>query len=110
MTQTEFEKRVAEALNDTGFEVSRRDVQDIMDVIAKELELALNEEARASKRNGTTTAPAVVVRGLGRWRLADRKARMGRNPQTGEKIKIKASRKLAVRATAPMAEALKAKR
>src|SRR3954462_8412901 len=40
---------------------------------------------KETKKNGV-----VVIPGLGRLVKAERKARMGRNPQTGEPIKIKA--------------------
>ena len=40
---------------------------------------------------------AFVVPGIGKLVLANRKARMGRNPQTGEPIKIPAKRVVKVR-------------
>ena len=43
-----------------------------------------------------------VIPNLGRAVKAHRKARMGRNPQTGEPVKIKASKKLAFRQSAVM--------
>ena len=39
----------------------------------------------------------VPLKGLGKFKVVKRKARMGRNPATGEAIKIKASRKVAFR-------------
>ncbi|HMC34511.1 MAG TPA: HU family DNA-binding protein, partial [Myxococcales bacterium] len=42
---------------------------------------------RAVKKDGRFTYP-----GFGTWTIRSRKARRGRNPQTGEEIKIKASR------------------
>ena len=47
-----------------------------------------------------------VVPGIGKLVLANRKARMGRNPQTGEAIKIKASKKIAFRAAKELKEAV----
>ena len=47
-----------------------------------------------------------VVPGIGKLVLANRKARMGRNPQTGEPVKIKASKKLAFRQSAVMKAAV----
>jgi DNA-binding protein HU-beta len=44
---------------------------------------------------GTTNAGAEVnLAGFGRFKIADRAARSGRNPATGETIEIPASRKL----------------
>lgn len=51
-------------------------------------------------------ADVVVVRALGRWTIADRPARMGRNPATGETIKIKASKKLKIAAPKAMRDGL----
>jgi DNA-binding protein HU-beta len=44
---------------------------------------------------------------LGTVMIRHRKARMGRNPQTGEPVKIKASKRLAFRQSAMMREAVK---
>ena len=44
--------------------------------------------------------------GLGKLVVVNRKARMGRNPQTGEAIKIKASKKVAFRAAKELKEAV----
>ena len=41
----------------------------------------------------------VKITGLGILQVRNRAARMGRNPATGEAIKIKASKKVAFRAT-----------
>jgi|SRR5215469_16835498 len=49
------------------------------------LELLAETAVRETKKNGL-----FIIPGLGRLVKADRKARMGRNPQTGEPIKIKA--------------------
>jgi DNA-binding protein HU-beta len=48
---------------------------------------------KEAKRNG-----AFVLPGIGKVRLVNRKARMGRNPQTGEPIKIAAKRVVRLRA------------
>jgi nucleoid DNA-binding protein len=44
---------------------------------------------------------------IGMLLVRARKARMGRNPQTGEPVKIKASKKLAFRQSATMRDAMK---
>lgn len=48
----------------------------------------------------------VRVTGLGIFQVRKRLARMGRNPATGEQIKIKASKKLAFRAAKEVKEAI----
>jgi DNA-binding protein HU-beta len=48
----------------------------------------------------------VRVTGLGIFQVRKRPARMGRNPLTGETIKIKASKKLAFRAAKEVKEAI----
>ncbi len=57
----------------------------------KQIEEVLDETlalaAREAKRNGEFVLP-----GFGKLVLANRKARIGRNPQTGEPIKIPAKR------------------
>ena len=47
-----------------------------------------------------------TITGFGTFGTRDRKARMGRNPQTGEAIKIKASKKVAFRAAKDLKEAV----
>ena len=49
------------------------------------LELLAETAVKETKKNGEFTVP-----GIGKLVKAERKARMGRNPQTGEAIKIKA--------------------
>ena len=48
----------------------------------------------------------IRVNGLGIIQVRKRKARMGRNPATGEAIKIKASKKVAFRAAKDLKEAI----
>ena len=64
-------------------EITRKDVQRI---IAEMVELAYKEA-----KNGFT------IPGLGKLVLTKRKARMGRNPATGEAIKIPAKKALKFR-------------
>ena len=49
------------------------------------LELLADTAVKETKKNGEFTIP-----GVGKLVKAERKARLGRNPQTGETIKIKA--------------------
>ena len=48
----------------------------------------------------------IRIGGLGILQVRKRAARMGRNPATGEPIKIKASKKVAFRATKELKEAI----
>jgi len=66
-------------------------------------------EAKAMVEGYTDVVKAYVMKGakvkigdIGMIMIRHRKARMGRNPQTGEPVKIKASKKLAFRQSAVM--------
>ena len=48
----------------------------------------------------------IRIAGLGILQVRKRPARMGRNPATGEQIKIKASKKVAFRAAKELKEAV----
>ena len=73
--------------------LTKKQVAEFMDELHT---LAVKE----AKKNG------FIVPGFGKLVLANRKARMGRNPQTGEPIKIKASKKVAFRAAKELKEAV----
>ncbi|MHB8302151.1 MAG: HU family DNA-binding protein [Acidobacteriaceae bacterium] len=73
MTKTQLVRHMAEKL-----ELTNKQVVAFLDLQA---ETAVKE---------TKKAGVFVIPGLGRLVKAERKARMGRNPQTGESIKIKA--------------------
>jgi DNA-binding protein HU-beta len=73
LTKTQIIRQMAEEL-----ELSNKQVAAFLDLLA---ETAVKE----TKKSGVFTIP-----GLGKLVKAERKARMGRNPQTGEAIKIKA--------------------
>ena len=73
MTKTQLVRHMAES-----HEVSNKTAAAFLESLA---EVAIKE----TKKNGV-----FVVPGLGRLVKAHRKARMGRNPQTGEPIQIKA--------------------
>ncbi len=65
--------------------------------LTKKQVVGLMEEIQAlavkeAKKNG-----AFVIPGVGKVVLSNRKARMGRNPQTGEPIKIAAKRVVRIR-------------
>ncbi len=70
-------------------------------------------EAKAMVEGYTDVVKAYVMKGakvkigdIGMIMIRQRKARMGRNPQTGEPVKIKASKKLAFRQSAVMKQAV----
>jgi DNA-binding protein HU-beta len=73
MTKTQFVRLLAEEI-----EVTNKQAAAFLENLA---ELAVTQ----AKKNGVFVLP-----GLGRLKKVQRKARMGRNPQTGEPIKIKA--------------------
>ena len=56
---------------------------------------------KEAKKNG-----AFVLSGIGKVVLSNRKARMGRNPQTGEPIKIAAKRVVRIRAAKVLKDAV----
>jgi DNA-binding protein HU-beta len=61
-----------------NLDITKKDVNNFLDTLN---DLAYKE----TKKNGAFTLP-----GMGKLVLVKRKARMGRNPATGEEIKIKA--------------------
>jgi DNA-binding protein HU-beta len=73
MTKTALVRHMAEKL-ETNNKTAAAFLQNLADVAIKE-----------TKKNGVFVLP-----GLGRLKKSNRKARMGRNPQTGEPIKIPA--------------------
>ena len=73
LTKTALVRQLAEKL-----ELTNKQTAGFLDLLA---ETAVKE----TKKNGEFTIP-----GLGKLVKAERKARIGRNPQTGEAIKIKA--------------------
>ena len=73
ITKTALVRQMAEKL-----EVNSKQVTTFFDLLS---ETAVKE----TKKNGEFTIP-----GIGKLVKAERKARLGRNPQTGETIKIKA--------------------
>jgi DNA-binding protein HU-beta len=75
LTKTQLVRQMAEKL-----ELTNKQVGGFFDLLT---ETAVKE----TKKNGV-----FVIPGLGRLVKAERKARMGRNPQTGEPIKIPAKR------------------
>ena len=61
-------------------DISKATASDEIDIIFQTITDALNNDEK------------VDIKGFGSFNISDRKARKGRNPQTGEEIDIKASR------------------
>ncbi len=77
MTKAELIDHLAKG---TGGEISKRAVGELVDNLFTAMGKTLKKEKRFS------------YPGFGTWEVRKRKARKGRNPQTGEVIKIKASK------------------
>ena len=89
-------------------------------VTTKHLAYELAEQHQLSKKQGLEMMEEFVgmitkhlkkgervkIAGLGVLQVRHRAARMGRNPATGEPIQIKASKKVAFRATKELKEAI----
>ena len=67
-------------------EVTKRLVTNLLDEVFDNMALTIKKERRFS------------YPGFGTWIVRNRKARKGRNPQTGEVIRIKASKTVGFRA------------
>ncbi len=89
MTQTQLITELAEAVA-----ISKKQAKAFLD--------KLNEVAmRETKKNGL-----FVLAGLGRLVRQERKARIGRNPATGEKIKIAAKKVVKFRVAKALKDAI----
>ncbi len=77
MTKAQLIEKVAKALKS---DLSKKQIGDIIDY-------GFDEMAKAIKKDKRFSYP-----GFGTFNVKKRKARKGRNPQTGEAIKIKASK------------------
>jgi DNA-binding protein HU-beta len=85
----------------------------LMQLFADQNELP-KSQAKALVESYLDIVKAHVLKGvkvklgdIGMLMIRHRKARIGRNPQTGEPVKIKASKKLAFRQSATMREAVR---
>ncbi len=89
-------------------------------VTTRHLAAALSEQHQLTKKQGLEMMQGLIemitahlkkgervkIAGLGILQVRNRAARMGRNPATGEAIQIKASKKVAFRATKELKEAV----
>lgn len=71
---------------------------ELVDAVAKDAGLTKADAARALDSLVVTVTKTlkkgdeVAITGFGKWSVAKRGARTGRNPQTGEAVKIRASK------------------
>ena len=86
-------KHLAAELTD-GRDMSKKDAEGILNAIVGLVVKHLKKGER------------IRLVGLGIFQVRKRPARMGRNPATGEQIKIKASKKLAFRAAKEVKDAI----
>jgi len=75
-------------------ELTKRLVGEIVDGVFESMSVTLKKEKR------------FAYPGFGTWSVRTRKARKGRNPQTGEVIKIKASKTVGFRPAKALKEVL----
>lgn len=104
MTQAQFVEALNANLEAKGWEgLSKKEVKELTETVGETMLQLLKKKPPAGKN------AVAVIPGLGRFTLAKRKARMGRNPATGEAIKIKASKKVRVTIQKPLRDALGSK-
>lgn len=71
---------------------------ELIEAVAKQTKLTKKDAGNAVNatlnniKRATKKADGISIVGFGSFNTVKRKARMGRNPQTGEKIQIKASK------------------
>jgi DNA-binding protein HU-beta len=93
MTKNELVRELAQ-----DFELPRKQVADLMDAILEKMTTVLK------------AGDKVQLTPFGQFRIRDRAARMARNPQTGEPVKVPAKRVLKFTAGKPLKEAVSAPR
>ncbi|NNE39883.1 MAG: HU family DNA-binding protein [Marinicaulis sp.] len=91
MSKAEFIANVADAGNMSNAEAKR-----VVELVFGEIEKGL----KSAKKDGKYT-----IGTFGTFTVSKRAARMGRNPRTGEPIKIKASKSLRFRPSSMLKEA-----
>ncbi len=91
MSKADFIERVADA-----GDLSKAEAKRAVELVFGQIEAGL----KASKKEGKYT-----IGTFGTFAVSKRKARMGRNPRTGEAIKIKASKTLRFRPSSQLKDA-----
>jgi DNA-binding protein HU-beta len=74
--------------------------------LSKKQVVGFIDEVQALAVKEAKKSGAFVLPGIGKVVLSNRKARMGRNPQTGEPIKIAAKRVVRIRAVKVLKDAI----
>jgi DNA-binding protein HU-beta len=74
--------------------------------LSKKQVVGFIDEVQALAIKEAKKSGAFVLPGIGKVVLSNRKARMGRNPQTGEPIKIAAKRVVRIRAVKVLKDAI----
>jgi DNA-binding protein HU-beta len=90
MTKAEFIDALASSKAAEG--LSKKAVTELADSV-------IDVITKAVKKDGKFTYP-----GFGTWKVVSRKARKGRNPQTGAEIKIAASKSVSFKAAPALKE------
>lgn len=90
MTKSEMVKKLGESWGG----ISNRQANDNLDILIKFIVATVKKDK------------VLKIPNLGTFKLRQTKARMGRNPQTGEPIKISAKRKVAFSAAKVFKEAI----
>lgn len=91
MTKAELIEALTEK---TGGALSKKATSELVDGLFETIRSSISKDGRFS------------YPGFGTWTVRDRKARKGRNPQTGEEIEIAASRSVAFKPARTFREAL----
>ena len=84
--------------NDTGFDITKKDIHIIVDKVFEEIKKALLNDQ------------TVELRGFGTFEVSKRAARKGRNPQTGKEIQIPAAKLPVFKASAAFKELVNGKK
>ena len=92
MNRKDLEEHIAETVN-----LTKADATRVIDAILDKLVSALKK------------AEPIVLNKLGTFTVKERLARVGRNPKTGEKISINASKIVAFKASKALKDAVKDK-
>lgn len=79
MTKSDLINAVNAAAADKNIELTKKDTRELLDIVFDVVAATIKEEERFSYPN------------FGTFAVKHRKAREGRNPRTGDKIKIPAS-------------------
>ena len=93
-----YAKAEDKAKEDPKFKLTKAVAHDVVDFVL------------ASVTEGLVSEGKVVLPGFGTFEVRARTARVGRNPRTGEKLKIKASKVAAFKPGKGMKEAVNAKK